>query len=76
MDATKDQCMAMVVYGMKVALAHTKGDTATANKLANEAMELEKKMIADNVEYETACEKYMTDASFVQEIQKLTADMQ
>ena len=74
-DATKDQCMDMVVYGMKIALAQTKGDTATATKLADEASALEKKMIAGNVEYEQACNKYMTDMNFINEVQKRTAEV-
>lgn len=75
-DATKEQCLELVTYGMKVALLQTKWDTATAAKLADEAATLEKKFIAGNVEYETACNKYMTDASFVQEIQKQVKELQ
>lgn len=61
---------------MKVAVAQTNGDTATATKLANEAMDMEKQLNLDNVEYETACGKYMTDAAFVQEVQNQVKELQ
>ena len=73
-DATKDQCMDMVVYGMNIALAQTKWDTATVTKLTNEAADLEQKLRAENVEYEQACNKYMTDMNFIKEVQKRTTE--
>ncbi|MEI6119052.1 MAG: hypothetical protein WCP92_07765 [bacterium] len=47
----------------------------TVEKLTQEAATLEKKFNTENVEYETACNKYMTDASFIQEVQKITTQI-
>lgn len=74
--ATKEQCLELVVYGMKVALLQGKWNTASATKLAQEASDLEKRYISSKVEYEESCGKYMIDAAFVQEIQKRTAEVQ
>lgn len=74
--ATKEQCLELVVYGMKVALLQTKWETATATKLAQEASDLEKKYISSKIEYEESCGIYMIDKDFVQEIQKRVAEVQ
>jgi len=37
---------------------------------------MEKKLNLDNVEYETVCGKYMTDAAFVQEVQNQVKELQ
>ncbi|MCX6824113.1 MAG: hypothetical protein NT085_03215 [candidate division SR1 bacterium] len=71
-DATKAQCLEMVTFGMNLAIAQSKGDKLNIEKLTQEAATLEKKFNTENVEYETACNKYMTDADFIKEIQKLT----
>jgi hypothetical protein len=44
-------------------------------KLTQEAATLEKKFNTENVEYETACNKYMTDPAFIQEVQKLSTQL-
>lgn len=75
-EATKDQCFDLMELAAKAAVLQSKWETASATVLADEAMNLEKKMIADNVEYESTCEKYMTDMNFIKEIQKRVAEME
>jgi len=74
-DATKAQCLEMITYGMNLAIAQWKWDTTTVAKLTQEAATLQEKFNMDNVEYELACNKYMTDASFIKEVQKLTTQL-
>jgi len=74
-DATKAQCLEMVTYGMNLAIAQWKWDTATVAKITADASNLEAKFRTDNVEYENACNKYMTDADFIKEVQKLTTGL-
>lgn len=67
-DATKAQCLEMTAYGMKIAL-----DTAQWNntsKWLQKGADLEQKFRAENVEYEEACNKFMSDPAFIQEVQK------
>ena len=74
-NATKVQCLEMVQYGMNMAIAQQKGDKMSVEKLTQEAATLEKKLNMANVEYETSCNTYMTDASFIQEVQKMTTQL-
>lgn len=74
-DATRTQCLDMVKFGMNLAIAQQKWDKMNIEKLTQEAAALEKKFNTANVEYETACNKYMTDASFIQEVQKLSTQL-
>ncbi len=75
-EATKEQCFEIVKYGMDVALAQMKGETKTAEDLAQKAMALEEKYNLEGVEFENTCEKYMTDAEFVQMVQEESKKMQ
>lgn len=70
-EATKEQCLEMVAFGMKVMKAQTEGDMATAAKLAQEWSEYESTLSAQNVEYEESCAKHMTDQEFMEDIQKI-----
>lgn len=73
--ATKDQCMDLTAYAMKVAIDKAQGKDADALKRAQMASDLEVKYGAMNVEYEEACGTYMTDPSFMQAVQKRIAEL-
>ncbi len=68
--ATKEQCMDLITFAMKVASLKAQWDEAGALRFAQQASDLENKYINQNVEYEEACAAYMTDMAFAQEVQK------
>jgi hypothetical protein len=65
----------MVTFGMNMAIAQSKWDKINIEKLTQEAAALEKKFNMANIEYETACNKYVTDPDFIQEVQKLSTQL-
>lgn len=75
-EATKEQCMEIVKFGMDVAIAQSKGDMQTAEALAKKAMALEEKYNLEGVEFENVCEKYMMDADFMKMVQEGAQEMQ
>ena len=69
-DATRAQCLEMTSYGMKIALAQAKWDTATVTQYTQKWAALEQQFLAGNIEYQQACNKFMADSTFIQEVQK------
>jgi hypothetical protein len=76
-DATKEQCMDLMVFAFKVAQDQAQGKTDVATWV-NKANDLELKYRAEGLEYEQACNKYLAntaDMSFFNEVQKRVAEL-
>ena len=72
-DATKEQCLELMAYAMKVAQLQSLWDTAAMTTWAQKANEIELQYKAKNLEYEQACNKYLADTkdmSFYNDVQK------
>ena len=69
--ATKEQCLELVAYGMKVALNKAKWDDAEILKRVQKAADVQTQYNGANLEYENTCAAFMNDTTtFWQEVQK------